>query len=553
MRGESGSHSYWSYTTDRASRGAAADGSEKSFRFAPLRYSHPELTTASCRRRARSAEAALHAMGLASWSAVNRKRVSERFVSSYPGHAMMSLPSNAQAPLQPSTDTTPWRDLVELISLGEVVPVVGDGAMAVRVGDEYRLFSEVLADELRRALAADCGLSVPVGTTVAEIAAFVRRLPSYRRHLPNQKLRLITERMLENVAAEDMAETLRQICEIDFPLIVTTSTTGLLERALCCARGRPPNVCSIVNGDKDLPLDFRPSAEAGNLVHIFGQTSNTLDFPLTDEDLLESLRYLYEERPIRLLQQLERRHLLFIGVCFPDWFARMFIRSLRTQPLSDHKGRLTALTDGTANVERKLTVFLEGLEPPMHVYKGDVSEFVARLHSTWSQRRPSKRTPDASTTPGRPPEPSVIFLSYSWADREAAKAVVKCLKEANLSVWFDEESAEPGKPFNPLIAEAIDRCVFFMPLLSRRTEEDRRSYFRKEWDMALERWPEHTGANDTFVVPLIVDDIAVEELRTFPTKFKEVTIRHARGGNVSTDIVKSLINALREKRAASRG
>ncbi len=71
--------------------------------------------------------------------------------------------------------------------------------------------------------------------------------------------------------------------------------------------------------------------------------------------------------------------------------------------------------------------------------------------------------------------------------------------------------------------------------------------------MALQRWPEHTGTNDAFVVPLIVDDIAVEELRTFPAKFKEVTIRHANGGNLSADVVSSLIDDLRGKRTASRG
>src|SRR5207237_10704477 len=70
--------------------------------------------------------------------------------------------------------------------------------------------------------------------------------------------------------------------------------------------------------------------------HLFGCVDDdTDDFVLTEEEAMESLLLLQQRKldlPL-LFAALARHSLLFLGCSFPDWFARFFIRILRSKPL----------------------------------------------------------------------------------------------------------------------------------------------------------------------------------------------------------------------------
>ncbi len=79
-----------------------------------------------------------------------------------------------------------------------------------------------------------------------------------------------------------------------------------------------------------------------------------------------------------------------------------------------------------------------------------------------------------------------VFLSYSHTDRAIAGRVERALEVVpDLDVWRDESSLRPGSIWSSQLAEQIERCDFFVPLLSENYVRPD-SYSRKELVHALE-------------------------------------------------------------------
>jgi hypothetical protein len=210
---------------------------------------------------------------------------------------------------------------------------------------------------------------------------------------------------------------------------------------------------------------------------------------------------------------------------------------------------IRAVADETTARESKLVLFLESLGQDTWVYAGDVSSFVETLYAQWTR---------ASRTYGPLPPPapatdSVVFLSYSTKDAPAAVVAARCLQDRQLNVWYDRDRLVGGSHFNPEIAGAIQRCTFFVPILSRNTEDTSESYFREEWRLALERIRRQTGSSRRFVVPLVIDDLRAADLREVPPEFRDVTIQSAPGGLIPPDLIGRLVSDLRSLRSAVGG
>ena len=443
-------------------------------------------------------------------------------------------------------DQIPWEDLAEMIASGQVVLVVGDAALTVRMQGRWQTLSSVLAARL----AEKYGLKTGPATTISDLATQILRKETGQvlRH----RLRRIHDELLQGLKAEDIGDALRHLCAIrGFPLILTTSSTCLVDRALTAPDGDVPNIYLLGDGEQsDLPVGFQSSGRP-SLVHLFGRMSAQLRFPLTEEDLLESLRRLYEDRPAGLLDQLAERNLLFVGLSYPDWLTRMFIRSLRRDRLSDDRKTLKAVADAAATSDAKLLGFLESLGAGMYVYKGDVDTFAANLHRTWlSTVRPEHS--DQRPVLAQPPPDAVVFLSYSTADVSAAQRAAKCFEDRQLSCWFDRTRLASGSHYDTEIDKAIRRCVFFVALLSRNTESLTESYFREEWATALTRMKKQTGSEQLFILPLVVDDLDVKQLRRVPWEFEALTIQTAVRGEVPAPLLDRLVAELRSLRAGYR-
>jgi hypothetical protein len=440
--------------------------------------------------------------------------------------------------------------LAELIADRAVVPVVGEGVLTLREGSGYRRVTDILAERL----AAEFDAPWQAGTSVREVAAQLLKGDKHDPQFLRSRLNRLHRKLVDGCTPDDYGPALRAISKIsDWPLIVTTCPSGLLEHALEQLRGiRPYRVVLGAGESQDIPAQ---TVEGQLLViHAFGRVSRSLSFPLTDEDILENLRdFQGDHRPERLLDVIANKSLLFLGTSMPDWLTRMFIRALRRGRLSNDQ-YLKALADEPQ--DDRLVGFLENLRQT-RIYQGQPAEFAEQLLEAWQEESEDpdriNRLPELEETSLHEAD---IFLSYSSADRPAAERAVQAFREHDLSVWFDGEQLRAGDGFEARIRQGVRKCEFFVPLISKNTERDRESYFRTEWRMALDRTKSQTGAERRFIVPLIIDDeLAPGALGAVPADFLDLTIEQAPRGMPSTELLRQLVDdirSLRMKQAAGQ-
>lgn len=155
-------------------------------------------------------------------------------------------------------------------------------------------------------------------------------------------------------------------------------------------------------------------------------------------------------------------------------------------------------------------------------------------------RRPSKTCQGAVPSVTEPSR--TVFLSYASEDTGAAARIADALKTAGIEVWFDKSELRGGDAWDAAIRARIKACALFMPIVSANTERRAEGYFRLEWKLAVDR--SHLMAADkAFLVPVVVDDIALADARV-PDKFGEVQWTTSRGGELPPDFVRRLVRLL---------
>jgi hypothetical protein len=133
---------------------------------------------------------------------------------------------------------------------------------------------------------------------------------------------------------------------------------------------------------------------------------------------------------------------------------------------------------------------------------------------------------------------NAIFISYMREDLAAVLELKAGLEAAGLPVWFDRQSLKPGDNFNPQIEQYISRsCSCFVAVISRNTERRDEGFFRREWNMALERDRGIHFARK-FIVPVVVDDTA--EPSIVPPRFSQLNYTWLPGGKVTPPFVREL-------------
>ena len=133
--------------------------------------------------------------------------------------------------------------------------------------------------------------------------------------------------------------------------------------------------------------------------------------------------------------------------------------------------------------------------------------------------------------PDAPPPLHSVFISYSSADRAAARALRDTLAAAGLEVWLDEDELAGGEAWDAKLRNQIRTCTYFMPVISASTETRREGYFRREWKLAVERTLDM--ADDVmFLVPVVIDDTRDVGARV-PEKFFTVQWLRLPGGQAT--------------------
>jgi hypothetical protein len=450
----------------------------------------------------------------------------------------MALGEGAHASAADAWDDDTWDDLLAYIESGVVVPIIGPACYPVEI-DGRRLPLDLHVAER---LALKLGLRTaptPPGETLNEVVLAYLRADGDRRRLYRFVHEIVQEMEL---APPPMPKQLAEIRQ--FNLFVTTGFDTMLETALDQVRfGGVPQMQSIAyapNNKQDLPQGIEDGS--ATVYHLFGKVSPLPNsYAISDEDLLEFLTALQSDtrRPENLFNRLKSEHVLLIGAHFPDWVARMFLRTTKGRRLSESRDELEFLAEENASCEPSLVAFLTHFSKPTRLYDGDLGQFVETLWRRWRDRQQTgtaagkdRWAPRAAEMPA-----DAIFISYAREDLVAVRALTDAFEAAGLSVWFDMNRLNAGDSFDLKIEQNIRRCSLFIPVLSRNTQARTQGFFRKEWRYALARDME-IDPRQPFIVPVVIDDSV--DIETLLPRFREINVAEASEGRPSAELVAQL-------------
>ncbi|HVU15321.1 MAG TPA: TIR domain-containing protein [Candidatus Didemnitutus sp.] len=142
-----------------------------------------------------------------------------------------------------------------------------------------------------------------------------------------------------------------------------------------------------------------------------------------------------------------------------------------------------------------------------------------------------------------------VFLSYAREDADAARRIADALRGFGVEVWFDLSELRGGDSWDAKIRRQIRECTLFIPIISARTQVRREGYFRREWNLAVERTLDMSAAT-AFIVPVLVDDTREGEADV-PEQFLKAHFTRLVDGAPTPQFVEQVTRLLREPHTAS--
>lgn len=430
-----------------------------------------------------------------------------------------------------------WDWLLDCLDERCVIPIVGPDLLRVEIDGTTTLLDQYIA----RRLALTNGRSgddLPAERALNHVVCKLLRVGKDRVGISADISQIMQE------AAFEPSKPLQQLAEItDFNLFVTTTFDSLLENAINQVRfGNNHGASSIAYSPKrmiDLPSSKERLAQP-TVYYLMGKLARSGYYVISDEDLLEYVCELQVEarRPERLFDELKKNHLLILGEDFSDWLARIFLRTAKGGRLSATRDFVEILADSKTRRDPSLVSFLFHFSTHTRVFRaGGAVEFVDEQWNRWRERHPQSSASMADTPRSEMPK-DAIFISYLRADLSAVEELKAGLEAAGLPVWFDRQTLKPGDNFNPEIEQYITRrCSCFVAVLSRNTEGRLEGFFRREWNLALER-DKGIHFQRRFIVPVVVDDTA--EPSAVPPRFAQLNYTWLAGGKVTPAFVQEL-------------
>lgn len=131
-----------------------------------------------------------------------------------------------------------------------------------------------------------------------------------------------------------------------------------------------------------------------------------------------------------------------------------------------------------------------------------------------------------------------IFLSYASQDAEPARRICEALREAGLEVWFDQRELRGGDAWDAAIRRQIRECALFLPVISSNTDARSEGYFRREWNLAVDRMLDMAD-DQVFLVPVLIDATPEPSARV-PDRFRERQWTRLLGGETPVAFIERL-------------
>jgi hypothetical protein len=455
-----------------------------------------------------------------------------------------------------------WGDLLAFIEDGRVIPVIGEELAAIEIaGEQVPLYRAVAERLLKRyGMTAGSGITLRANHELNDAVVALSGPGGKRIRDLYRPVHDILVQLLATVP--EPLEPLRKLAGIrHFDLFASSTPDDLLAKALNKVRfGGDTGTDEIEYAPKlpterrrDIPEVTPPGYTA--VFYLFGKADVAPFYAIHDEDALEFPYTLQAGNgPERMFSQLRSRNVLLIGCGFADWLSRFFLRMSNSERLSsDQRNKKEFLVGADCASNQDFTVFLQRFSQDSRYYATDARAFVDELYKRWTERNPTLETQTpVAAQPGATASGSgsAIFISYAHEDLAAAKQLVSDLSDIGGEIaWFDKSALKSGDDWHPHIMSAIQRCSFFLPLMSRQTEGRTEGYFREEWAEAAERTRRIQGKK--FIFPVVVDPDYGGDMGSYklvPEPFKAFQYSHAPGGKMNDALRAEMTEQLRSLR-----
>jgi len=142
-----------------------------------------------------------------------------------------------------------------------------------------------------------------------------------------------------------------------------------------------------------------------------------------------------------------------------------------------------------------------------------------------------------------------IFLSYASQDAAAARRICDALRTAGHEVWFDQSELRGGDAWDAAIRKQVKECALFMPLISTNTDARSEGYFRREWNLAVNRMLD-MAEDQPFLMPVVLDDTS-EMMARVPDRFRERQWTRLPDGTAPADFAERVTRLLAGARATA--
>jgi hypothetical protein len=141
-----------------------------------------------------------------------------------------------------------------------------------------------------------------------------------------------------------------------------------------------------------------------------------------------------------------------------------------------------------------------------------------------------------------PSTAGAIFLSYAREDTNAACRIADALRGFGMEVWFDQRELRGGDVWDAKIKQQIRECTLFLPIISAHTQARTEGYFRREWNLVVERMRD-MAHHVTFIVPVVIDGTP-ESRAAVPEEFLRAHWTRLLDGVPTTEFVERIRSLL---------
>ena len=485
-------------------------------------------------------------------------------------------PSSSDAGSSITPNERWWNSLLLKISEGKVVPVLGGGLLRVPVAEskgklsgEPRCYFNELTEKLSEKWLIPVNPSWPAGRhRLHELVLAHQR--AGRQEADGEEwlnLKLAYADVAEEASNLDfpVPETLKKIAAIrPFRTFLTTMFDGRVERAARDAKREVrkgafvpelpaqsgPRKEDLLEAEfesdvvRSLLEGLNPKDTDCQIYHLLGtsEIASPHAFVIWDNDLLNWAVSLDTHCPPVLEKCLRDKHLLYLGLECDDWLTRFLLRIANRGPLETCvESNANYIADRGVNRDTLIYQFFDAFGPnrfkAVDLGEGGVESFIDELSRRWQQWEertlvrkeemerkksvylPPKTVPRCTLPGDKLPDGDFVFISYSRQDdlrlAKEVRGVLESIEGSDgvrIESWFDMEQTKAGEDWRVLVRDGIDRCRYFLAIISKEALARKQKHYYGEWRRAKTRADETMKTGEVFCLALLTPDADPKDL-----------------------------------------